>query len=130
MVVVGIVLSLVSLVVTLWRSTIPVELDGRVEDIEFLSEDNPGIDDIYVLTIDGEDIHVDRAVATQLTPNVYVSKEAWSTELIVGRFDAERTIHLSPSEDFTGLALTMPIVALVLGILLYGRRARAARPMT
>lgn len=120
----GIVLCVANLVVTLWRSTIPLEIDGAVERIEFLTEENPGIDDIYVLHIGGDEMHVDPEVAARLTPNVYVSKDAWSTHLVVGRYDTARTIDLQPSEDFTGSAITMPIVAVVLLVLLYAPRAR------
>lgn len=120
----GLVLCITNLVVTLWRSTIPDSLDGTVENIEFLTEDNPGIDDIYVVSVGDDELHVDRAVATRLTENVHVSKDAWSTEIVIGRYGTARTIQLEPSEDFVGMVLAMPVAALVLVILLFVRRRR------
>ncbi|MDQ4094805.1 MAG: hypothetical protein M3174_01180 [Actinomycetota bacterium] len=119
-------LCLVNLAVTLVRSTIPISIEGTIERIEFLSEENPGIDDIYVLHVDGAEIHVDREVARRLVSNVHVSKDAWSTEMTVGRYEAARTVDLAPSEDFAGMTLTMPIVLGVLLIALYARRDEPA----
>ncbi len=118
---IALALCCTNLVVTLWRSTIPIEVEGTLEKIEFLTEDNPGIDEIYVLHIDGSEFHVDKAVATRLTANVHVSKDAWSTEMVVGRYAAARTIDVRPSADFIGMALVMPVVALVVVILLFVR---------
>ena len=120
------ILCMLNLVVTLTRSTIPLRLEGRLERIEFLTEDNPGIDDIYVLHIGDDDVHVDRGVAKQLTAGVYVAKDAWSNDLTVGRFQAARTVELSPSEDFAGMLVVMPVVAVVVAVLLFAR-PRSAR---
>lgn len=119
-----VILALVNLGVTLTRSTIPLALDGTIESIEFLSEGNPGIDDIYVLRVGEKEVHVDRAIAKQLTVGVHVSKEAWSSELTAGRQSETRTVELSPSEDFTGMAITMPI-AMIGVLVLLSKKARS-----
>lgn len=118
-----IVLCATNLVVTLVRSTIPISIEGRLEDIEFLTEENPGIDDIYVLHIDDRQVHVDRAVAKQLASGVHVSKDAWSNDLTVGRFQNARTVEVGPSDDFIGMLFVMPVTAMALAILLFSRRS-------
>ena len=111
-----------NLAFTLWRSTIPLELDGKVQSVEFLTEKNPGIDDVHVLRINGESFHIDKALATRLTANVYVAKEPWSTELTVGKGSIERTIDLGPSEDFEGMLIVTPVVLIVFVVVLYRPR--------
>lgn len=118
-----IVLCATNLVVTLVRSTIPISIEGQLEDIEFLTEENPGIDDIYVLHIDDRQVHVDRAVAKQLASGVHVSKDAWSNDLTVGRFQNARTVEVGPSDDFIGMLFVMPVTAMALAILLFSRRS-------
>lgn len=118
-----IVLCATNLVVTLVRSTIPISIEGQLEDIEFLTEENPGIDDIYVLHIDDRQVHVDRAVAKQLASGVHVSKDAWSNDLTVGRFQNARTVEVGPSDDFIGMLFVMPVTAMALATLLFSRRS-------
>jgi hypothetical protein len=61
-----------------------------------------------------------------LTAGVYVAKEAWSNDMTVGRYQAARTVELSPSEDFAGMLVVMPVAAVVLAVLLFAR-LRSAR---
>jgi len=86
------------------RSTIPTALDGTVTRIEVRPEKHPGVDDVWMVTVDGEARHLDRAVAELLTEGVRVRKDAWDTELTVGgetrtvalSQDAERMLFLAP----------------------------------
>ena len=75
------------------RSTIPTALDGTVTKIEVRPEKHPGVDDVWMVSIDGEARHLDRAVAELLTEGTRVRKDAWDTRLVVG--DQVRTVALS-----------------------------------
>ena len=114
-----------NLTFTFWRSTIPLALEGTVQSIEFLTEKNPGIDDVHVLEIDDEEFHIDKALAGQLTANVHISKDAWSSELTVGKGDIARTVNLEPSQDFKGMLFLIPAVLIaLLGVMSRSRPSR------
>ena len=115
-------LCLGNLAFSFLRSTIPIALDGTVENVEFLTSKNRGIDDIYVLHVDGRHLHVDKEVAQQLDSNARVFKESWSSELTVGEGSSARTVELQPSPDFIGMLVAMPVTALVIAALLRSNR--------
>jgi hypothetical protein len=52
-----------------------------------------------------------------------VSKDAWSNELTVGRFQNARTVEVGPSDDFIGMLFVMPVAAVALAMLLFSRRS-------
>lgn len=123
-----VLLCLGNLIFSFLRSTIPIALDGTVDNVEFLTSKNRGIDDIYVLSVDGRHLHVDKDVAQQLDSNARVFKEAWSSDLTVGQGSSARTIELEPSADFEGMLVAMPVTALVITVLLLRKKRDVAGP--
>lgn len=102
---------------TLRRSMLPLALDGRVESEEVRREKHPGIDDVHLLAIDGETVHVDEPVAGLVTEGDELRKEAWSSTLII-----DGTGHdLKLSSDATGMFVVMPLVLVVLPALVLTR---------
>ncbi|HEX2295459.1 MAG TPA: hypothetical protein VHN37_09135 [Actinomycetota bacterium] len=102
---------------TLRRSTIPSSLDGTAEALDVRFEKEPGIDDVHLLTIDGDVFHVDARVAGAVRPGDRVRKDAWSRTLLV---DGEPH-RLGLSRDAVGMLFVMPLVLLVVGVLLRSR---------
>ena len=100
--------------VTLARSTIPARLEGTVVGVEVLPEKHPGVDDVWMVTLDGERFQADRAVAQHLAPGQRVQKAAWSRVLDV----SGRTVPLSCSADAHGMWIAMPLLALLTWALL------------
>ena len=96
--------------VTFWtslsRSLIPQRIAGTVDDIEVRAEKHRGRDDVWLVRIDGEQIHVDAATATRLRTGDRVRKEAWARELMVG----QATWSLPLSADSRGQAWVLPLV--------------------
>lgn len=106
---------------TLVRSTIPLELDGKVEAVEVLTEKHPGLDDVYIVQIGDREIHVDEAVANNLRVGDQIQKNSWTYE-ILNLSDAGNSIRLSPSRDFWGMVKTMPVVLVAVCVVLFVRR--------
>jgi hypothetical protein len=119
----GVVLVLGNLAVPLLRSTIPLGLDGTVTKIQNRVEKHPGIDDVHLVTIGGQTLVMDRAVAGHLDVGDTVQKDAWSRTLRTQR----ETVKLSPSSDVWGMVITMPLVILLCGLLLWPPRRVWAR---
>ena len=99
---------------TFRRSTVPLELNGRVEMIEVRREKHPGVDDVHLVAIEGRTIHVDEAFAMHLDLGMRVVKRGWSTQVTVNGRDV--TIH--PSRDFYGMAIVMPLLLVILLVVL------------
>ena len=90
-----------NIVATFARSGIPYSFDGRVEAIEVNSEKVPGIDDVWLVVIDGGDsIHLDNRFAAQLEEGEQVRKRFFGRTLARS---AGEDISLSPSRDFWGM---------------------------
>ena len=113
------VLCVGNLTFTFLRSTIPFELDGRVNDIVFITEKHPGLDDIFVITIGDRDIRVDPDIAREIDVGDHVRKDAWSTEMVISEEDSERALGVQPSRDFNRMVVVMPVIALAVAVLLY-----------
>lgn len=99
------------------RSTIPWALDGTVSSIDLRHEKHPGVDDVWLIGLDGDEPrHVDRAVADLLDEGDRVHKERWDDTMTVnGRVhqvelgrDARRMLVFAPT-----LALVLAALALV-----------------
>ena len=112
---------LLNLVETLSRSTIPLGLDGVVTRTELRREKRTGVDDVYLLWIDGRMREVDRSLFARLQVGDQVSKGAWERTLRTPR----GVVPLAPSRDFWGMVFAMPLLG-VAGIWLALRRGRAA----
>ena len=123
-----VVLCTANLSFTLLRSTIPLNLDGRVHGIVFITEKHPGIDDIYVLTVEGAEIQVDPAVALEIDVGDHIDKAAWSTEMVISDEEPQRSVRVQTSRDFNRMVLVMPLVALTVATVAYVRRRSVSGP--
>lgn len=65
------------------RSAIPLEWHGTVTAVEVRHEKHPGVDDAWFVSVDGDETHVDRAVAALVRPGARVDKERWARTLRV-----------------------------------------------
>lgn len=110
------------------RSTIPISLDGTVTSIETRAEKHPGVDDVWMVTVDDKQRHLDATIADRLEIGDRVFKQRWDTRLDVN--NESRTVNLSG--DARAMVLLAPLMALVAAALaLPRRRTRAsatARP--
>jgi hypothetical protein len=106
--------------ITLSRSTIPLALDGEIREVEVRLEKNPGIDDVYLVSVDGRRIHVDRAVGIRLRSGMQVSKAAWDRVLRTSR----GPVPLRPSQDTRRMVAAMPLIVLATALLCFGGRRR------
>ena len=93
-------------------------LAGRVEAEELRREKHPGIDDVHLLTVDGETVHVDGHVARLVSDGDELQKDAWSSTLVVNRTRHE----LRLSSDARGMFVVMPLSLLVVAALLLASR--------
>lgn len=100
--------------VTLARSTIPARLQATVIGVEVLPEKHPGVDDVWMVTLDGERFQADRAVAQHLAPGQRVEKAAWSRALQVDG----HAVPLSFSADAHAMWIAMPLLVLLTWALL------------
>lgn len=104
--VVGFVATAVGAVVH--RSLIPRSLHATVTAVEVRHEKHPGIDDVWLLHLDGEPVHVDARTAQRLSEGSRVRKEAWQESLTV---DGEaRPLELS--DDARAMLKVMPVIVL------------------
>ncbi len=100
---------------TLQRSTIPLALDGTVTAIDLRFEKERGVDDVYLVTLDGErTIHVDTAIGRQLAWGDRVSKQRWDRTLSTPR----GPVPLTPSRDTRRMLVVMALVVLAGWLLL------------
>ena len=103
------------------RSTIPVAIDAEVTSVEVRQEKNPGVDDVWLVGLDGRTHHLDGAVARTVQVGDTVVKERFSWTLLV---DGE-PVALRLSDDartMLGVAPGTAAVAVALAALLGTRR--------
>lgn len=81
------------------RSGIPYGFEGRITSIERRLEKHPGVDDVWLVAIDGKAVHLDSLVAESLRAGDVVSKERLSARLRTPR----EQVRLQPSRDFWGM---------------------------
>jgi hypothetical protein len=108
------------------RSIIPAELDGTVTAIELRHEKHPGVDDVWMVSVDeGRLHHVDRDVAALLAEGDDLRKKAWDTTLVVDGKPHE----LSLSDDARAMLGLGPVLAVLIGALALfsSRQARELR---
>jgi hypothetical protein len=111
------------------RSTIPVELDGRVTAVQVREEKHPGVDDVWMVAVgDAGFRHIDRDVAALLHEGDPVQKKAWDTTLFIDGHAHE----LSLSDDARAMLALAPLLAALVGALtaFSGWQARAFRQGT
>ena len=77
------------------RSSIPMAIDAEVTSLEVRTEKHPGVDDVWLVGLDGETHHLDAAVARRLPVGARVSKDRFARAMTV---DGDR-VELAPSDD-------------------------------
>jgi hypothetical protein len=100
------------------RSTIPIPLDGTVTSIETRHEKHPGVDDVWLVAIDGDQRQLDSEIAEGLSVGDHVAKERWDTRLDLN--GEARSLHLS--DDSRAMLFFAPILALTAAALALPRR--------
>jgi hypothetical protein len=104
------------------RSTIPMALEGTVTSIETRQEKHPGVDDVWLVSIDGEQRHLDTELAEALGVGDHLAKERWDTHLEVN--GEERPLRLT--NDARAMLFLAPILALTAAGLAVPRRRSGA----
>lgn len=93
------------------RSTIPLELRGEVTKKQRGIEKSPGVDDVYLVTLDNKRVfQVDRMVYESVSVSQTIDKSAWSNKATIDG----RTIKLVWSSDFYGLVWVAVISVLAM----------------
>lgn len=108
------------------RSTIPAELDGTVTTLELRHEKHPGVDDVWMVSIDDGDLrHVDTEVAVLLSEGARVQKDAWDSTLVVDGSPHQ----LELTQDARAMLVLAPVLVIVIAALTLftSLRARAFR---
>ena len=100
------------------RSTIPMALDGTVTSVETRHEKHPGVDDVWLVSIDGDQRHLDTEIAVGLSVGDHLEKERWDTHLEVN--GEARSLHLS--SDARAMLFLAPILALTAAVLAVPQR--------
>ena len=91
------------------RSTIPVAIDAEVTSVEVRGEKHPGVDDVWLVGLDGRTHHFDAAVARAVAVGDRVVKERFSRTLLV---DGE-PVPLRLSDDARAMLWVAPGTAVV-----------------
>ena len=87
------------------RSLIPRSVEATVDRVEVRREKRPGVDDVWLIHLDGRPVHVDRATAERLSQGQRLRKGAWDTQLTA---DDER-IELALSADARAMLAVMTL---------------------
>lgn len=117
-----VLLALGNLWSTFHRSGIPAALTGRVGRIEVRPEKHPGLDDVHLVTVSGDETHLDSESAALLRDGDDIRKDSWSAELTTPR----GTSRLRLSRDFWRMLLAMP---LLIGLAVALLRWRSGAPV-
>lgn len=103
------------------RSTVPSSVDGTVTAVEVRREKHPGVDDVWMVTVDDEaPRHLDRSVATLVSEGDRVRKDPWASVLHVDG----RAYPLTLSRDARRMLLLAPVVTVLLAALALPSGAR------
>lgn len=101
------------------RSAIPLAIEGTVTDIEIRHEKHPGEDDVWLVSVDGEQHHLGSGLAKALSVGDRLSKDRWETRLEVNG----EGMALQLSDDAFAMLFFAPILALTAAVVaLPGRR--------
>lgn len=92
------------------RSTIPLALSGEVTQKIRLLEKHRGVDDVYMVVLDGHrSVQVDQPIFAAVSIGSSLSKAAWSRRL---RVDQDE-LRLHASSDLVGMLIVMPALLLL-----------------
>jgi hypothetical protein len=108
---------------TVSRSLIPRALDATVDAVEVRVEKHPGIDDVWLVYLDGDAVHVDAATARQLDAGMAVHKTAWATTLTADG----ASIPLALSAEARAMLWVMPLTVLAAVVATRLRRSSPAK---
>ena len=101
------------------RSGILLRFDGTVTAIEVRREHQQGVDDVWLVSIDGQPVHLDPQLAGSLRVGDRIVKRRWDAIVLI---DGESR-ELSPTTDARRMLLVAPVaVALTAAVALPGRR--------
>lgn len=100
--------AVIAVTATISRSLIPRAMDGTVDRVEVRTEKHPGIDDVWLVHVNGDVIHVDATTATDLEQGAELQKAAWSRTLTVDG----QAIDLHLSHDARTMLWVMPLTLL------------------
>lgn len=95
------------------RSAIPLALDGTITQVEVREEKHPGVDDVWIVSIDGEPRHLDSELAAELEVGDRIRKDRWETHLDVN--DATRDLVFS--DDARAMFGVAPLSLLLAALL-------------
>ena len=96
------------------RGLYGVALDGVVARVEVRHEKRPPADDVHLVHVDGNLVHVDAALAARLRRGDRVEKRR-----LAGAARVEgRRVELSPSRDLRRSAIVLPAMLVLVGALL------------
>jgi len=87
------------------RSTIPLPLDAKVIGKEVRHEKHPPKDDVCLLHLGQQTLHVDRAVYDSVAIGDRLRKERWSQIL----YSNDEPMELAWSQDARGMMWAMPL---------------------
>ena len=104
------------------RSTIPMALDGTVTSIETRHEKHPGVDDVWLVAIDGDQRHLDTEIAVGLSVGDHLEKERWDTH----RRGEQRGAVAAPEQRSRAMLFLAPILALTAAVLAAAPRRSGA----
>lgn len=105
------------------RSAIPLTLDGTVTQVEVRQEKHPGVDDVWMVSIDGKPRHLDSKLAAELEVGDRIRKDRWETHLDVNA----TTRHLAYSADARAMFGVAPLSLLLAALLTLPGRCFTSR---
>jgi len=107
----GCLLAVANLWYTAVRSTIPIAIDGIIEGHEKRLEKKPGVDDVFIITMDGGwAFQVDAAIFDATDVSAVLHKNPWSSELSIN----SEMHRIDWSTDFRRMCIVMPIACLAM----------------
>lgn len=109
-----------AVIASISRSLIPRDVDATVQRVEVRHEKHPGVDDVWIVHLDDDAVHVDAAIAQRLERGMALRKDAWDTTLTAGGENV--SLHLS--REARGMLWVMPLAVLSAAALSRGWRRR------
>ncbi len=106
----GVIFSGANVWFTAARSTIPLSIQGVISQKQLLIEKHPGVDDVYVITLDGNrKLHVDAILYDALLEKQSIAKKAWENSILVDG----NVVPLTWSSDARAMIWAMPCTLLI-----------------
>lgn len=111
LVLMGCLFAMANMWLTAGRSTVPYAIDGTVTAMDRRLEKHPGLDDVYLISIDsGRWMQIDKLLFDLLHNGSQLTKQRWSKQIEV---DGQST-HLEFSRDFVGMVRAFPLICSIL----------------